>query len=157
MKKILDVLTTSPAVRKITAFYEQTLWSVLHQVLPDATIKGCVYHWTQLAWKKVSWKRKVKRRVFHTWDKHQLSFGHHNHKQEKKWESCFTFKCGGQLSIWHHNFRGLMQMLSLCLTVPPDNVREWNWSTDPVIFHVHSVDIRKCLPGATLNQNVKQR
>ncbi|XP_074613660.1 uncharacterized protein LOC141873533 [Acropora palmata] len=53
LKKILDVLPTAPAVRKIIAFYEQTLWSVLHQVLPDATIKGCVYHWTQLAWKKI--------------------------------------------------------------------------------------------------------
>lgn len=53
LKKIRDVLPTAPAVRKITVFYEQTLWSVLHQVLPDATITGCVYHWTQLAFKKI--------------------------------------------------------------------------------------------------------
>ncbi|KAK2565235.1 hypothetical protein P5673_011182 [Acropora cervicornis] len=53
LKKIHDVLPTAPAVRKITVFYEQTLWSVLYQVLPDATITGCVYHWTQLAFKKI--------------------------------------------------------------------------------------------------------
>lgn len=53
LKKILDILPTAPAVRQITVFYEQTLWSVLNRVLPDATVKGCVYHWTQVAWKTI--------------------------------------------------------------------------------------------------------
>lgn len=53
LKQILEILPTLPAVRKITAFYEQALWTVLQRLLPDVTVKGCVYHWTQVAWKTV--------------------------------------------------------------------------------------------------------
>ena len=41
---------------QVTIDFEKALWSVLRQLLPNARIKGCVFHWTRALWRKVSGK-----------------------------------------------------------------------------------------------------
>ena len=33
--------------RRITLDFEAALWTVLRQLLPDVTLQGCLFHWTQ--------------------------------------------------------------------------------------------------------------
>ena len=39
---------------KVTLDYESALWNVLRQLLPGVKLMGCVFHWTQALWRKVS-------------------------------------------------------------------------------------------------------
>jgi len=50
------MLPVYPEVRQITIDFEKALWGVLRTLLPDVTIKGCVFHWTQALWRKVGGK-----------------------------------------------------------------------------------------------------
>lgn len=50
LKAILPV----PAVRYVMVDFEKALWAALREVLPNVTIRGCVFHWTQALWRKVS-------------------------------------------------------------------------------------------------------
>ena len=53
--KLLELLL-SPAVKQVTLDFECTVWKVLHKLLPDIKLLGCVFHWTQALWSKVSFK-----------------------------------------------------------------------------------------------------
>ena len=54
MKSILNLPPINPEVKQITIDLEEAIWSELRQLsLPYATIKGCVFHWTQALWRKV--------------------------------------------------------------------------------------------------------
>lgn len=39
---------------KVTLDFESALWNVLQQLLPGVKLMGCVFHWTQALWRKVS-------------------------------------------------------------------------------------------------------
>lgn len=51
---LLNCLPNETSVRHITIDFERALWKVLPEFLPNANIKGCVFHWTQAIWRKVS-------------------------------------------------------------------------------------------------------
>ena len=53
-QELLAILPDRPSVQHITVDYEKAIWKVLPEFLPDAQIKGCVFHWTQAIWRKVS-------------------------------------------------------------------------------------------------------
>jgi transposase-like protein len=48
-----------PDVRKITIDFETALWKALRCLLPNVKLQGCVFHWTQAVWRKVSYVRKA--------------------------------------------------------------------------------------------------
>ena len=52
--EVLTSLPNEPSVQHITIDYKKAMWKVLPEVLPNAKVKGCVYHWTQAVWRKVS-------------------------------------------------------------------------------------------------------
>ena len=54
LQEVLNILPSPPAVRRITLDFEAALWTVLRQLLPDVTLQGCLFHWTQALWRKVS-------------------------------------------------------------------------------------------------------
>ena len=54
-RKLLEPLP-SPAVKQVTLDFECAVWKVLCQLLPDIKLLGCVFHWTQALWRKVSLK-----------------------------------------------------------------------------------------------------
>ena len=54
MKTILDLLPQDPKVNQVMIDFEKAMWNCLREVLPDVTVKGCVFHWTQALWRKVS-------------------------------------------------------------------------------------------------------
>lgn len=53
-QELLNCLSNEISVQHITIDFERALWKVLPEVLPHATVKGCVFHWTQALWRKVS-------------------------------------------------------------------------------------------------------
>ena len=54
LQEVLSILPSPPAVRRITLDFERALWTVLRQLLPDVSLQGCLFHWTQALWRKVS-------------------------------------------------------------------------------------------------------
>ena len=54
MRTILDLLPQNPEVKQVMVDFEKAMWNCLREVLPDVTVKGCVFHWTQALWRKVS-------------------------------------------------------------------------------------------------------
>ena len=59
MEAVLHELPTEPAVKQITIDFERALWSVMKSILPDVQLMGCVFHWTQALWRKVSLMSQV--------------------------------------------------------------------------------------------------
>ncbi|XP_068680633.1 uncharacterized protein [Montipora foliosa] len=53
LKEVLSILPSAPAVRRMTLDFERALWTVLRQWLPDISLQGCLFHWTQALWRKV--------------------------------------------------------------------------------------------------------
>ncbi|XP_067036373.1 uncharacterized protein [Acropora muricata] len=53
LQEVLSILPPPPAVRRITLDFERALWTVLRQLLPDVSLQGCLFHWTQALWRKV--------------------------------------------------------------------------------------------------------
>ncbi|XP_044184342.1 uncharacterized protein LOC122964670 [Acropora millepora] len=53
LRKVLALLPSSPTVTKTVLDFESALWTVFCQVMPDVSLKGCLFHWTQALWKKV--------------------------------------------------------------------------------------------------------
>jgi len=53
MRTILDLLPQNPQVNQVMIDFEKAMWNCLCEVLPDVTVKGCVFHWTQALWRKV--------------------------------------------------------------------------------------------------------
>ena len=51
---LLNSLSNETSIQHITIDFERALWKVLPEFLPNANIKGCVFHWTQAIWRKVS-------------------------------------------------------------------------------------------------------
>ena len=47
-------LPAQPALAKVTIDFEKAIWTVLRELLPDVEVQGCVFHWTQALWRKVS-------------------------------------------------------------------------------------------------------
>ena len=58
LKTIFDLLPIAPDVQQmqVTLDFEMAMWAALRIILPDVQIKGCVFHWTQAIWRKVSHK-----------------------------------------------------------------------------------------------------
>lgn len=56
LKTILDLLPIAPDVQQVTLDFEMAMWAALRIILPNVEIKGCVFHWTQAIWRKVSYK-----------------------------------------------------------------------------------------------------
>ena len=54
LREVLSILPSPPAVRRITLDFERALWTVLRELLPDVSLQGCLFHWTQALWRKVS-------------------------------------------------------------------------------------------------------
>ena len=54
MRTILDLLPQNPKVHQVMIDFEEAMWNYLYEVLPDVMVKGCVFHWTQALWRKVS-------------------------------------------------------------------------------------------------------
>ena len=56
LKRLLEILPSAPAVRQVTLDFERAVWAALRDVIPHAKLHGCVFHWTQALWRKVSGK-----------------------------------------------------------------------------------------------------
>lgn len=41
-------------VKKVTADFEKAVWNAVRTVYPGVKLTGCVFHWTQALWRKVS-------------------------------------------------------------------------------------------------------
>ena len=54
LREVLSLLPSPPAVRKITLDFERALWTVFRELLPDVSLQGCLFRWTQALWRKVS-------------------------------------------------------------------------------------------------------
>lgn len=52
-KKVIQILPTDPAVKRITLDFEKAVWKVFRSLLPHVKLQGCVFHWTQALWRKV--------------------------------------------------------------------------------------------------------
>ena len=54
LKRLLEILPSAPAVQQVTLDFERAVWAALRDVIPHARLHGCVFHWTQALWRKVS-------------------------------------------------------------------------------------------------------
>ena len=54
LQEVLRILPSPPAVRSITLDLEQALWTVFRELLPNVSLQGCLFHWTQALWRKVT-------------------------------------------------------------------------------------------------------
>ena len=52
LRQIIHLLSVH-AVKKLVLDFESGLWGAVRSVLPDVTVQGCVFHWTQAVWRKV--------------------------------------------------------------------------------------------------------
>ena len=53
LKEVLRILPSPPAVRSITLDFERAVWTVFRELLPNVSLQGCLFHWTQALWRKV--------------------------------------------------------------------------------------------------------
>ncbi|KAK3752540.1 hypothetical protein QZH41_016319, partial [Actinostola sp. cb2023] len=51
-RKVMDLLS-SASVQQVTVDFEKAVWKDLKSVLPEVQIQGCLFHWTQVLWRKV--------------------------------------------------------------------------------------------------------
>lgn len=54
LQEVLRILPSPPAVTSITLDFEQALWKVFRELLPNVSLQGCLFHWTQALWRKVT-------------------------------------------------------------------------------------------------------
>lgn len=54
LQALLSILPNQPRVTTVTLDFEKAIWSAIRQVLPNAKLMGCSFHWTQALWRKVS-------------------------------------------------------------------------------------------------------
>ncbi|CAH3133416.1 unnamed protein product [Pocillopora meandrina] len=55
LQEVLRILPSPPAVRSITLDFEQALWTVFRELLPNVSLQGCLFHRTQALWRKENW------------------------------------------------------------------------------------------------------
>ena len=53
LRNLVSALPFQPAVTKVTLDFERAVWAAFRDLLPDVTLKGCSFHWTQALWRKV--------------------------------------------------------------------------------------------------------
>ena len=53
LKKLLESLPSSPAVKSVVMDFESALWKVFPKVYPGVELQGCSFHWTQAVWRKI--------------------------------------------------------------------------------------------------------
>jgi transposase len=53
LKKIINLLPRQPAVKEFVIDFEQGVWKAVQSLIPNATIKGCSFHWGQAIWRHV--------------------------------------------------------------------------------------------------------
>jgi transposase-like protein len=53
LKKIIKLLPRQPAVKEFVVDFEQGVWKAVQSLIPNATIKGCSFHWGQAIWRHV--------------------------------------------------------------------------------------------------------
>ena len=56
LRTVIQLLPSEPAVKQVTMDFETALWLAMKTVLPTVQIQGCVFHWTQALWRKVSYR-----------------------------------------------------------------------------------------------------
>ena len=54
LQEVLRILPSPPAVRSITLDFEQALWTVFRELLPNVSLQGCLFHRMQALWRKVT-------------------------------------------------------------------------------------------------------
>lgn len=47
LQEVLSLLPSPPAVRRITLDFKSALWTVFRELLPNISLQGCLFHWTQ--------------------------------------------------------------------------------------------------------------
>ena len=60
LRTLIDLLPSEPAVQQVTLDFEKALWLAFRSILPAVKIQGCVFHWTQAVWRKVSKRKQMK-------------------------------------------------------------------------------------------------
>lgn len=53
MQSVLTILNNEQLVQKVVIDFERAVWVAVQEKLPDATIQGCAFHWTQSLWRKI--------------------------------------------------------------------------------------------------------
>lgn len=53
LKVLLEVLPAPPKVKSITTDFEAAIWQAVKRTLPEVTMKGCNFHFTQAVWRKL--------------------------------------------------------------------------------------------------------
>ena len=59
LKKLLDMLPAQASVVQVTVDFETAMWKALRSVMPAVQLQGCVFHWTQALWRKVSYPKRT--------------------------------------------------------------------------------------------------
>ena len=60
LRTLFDLLPSEPAVQRATLDFEKALLLAFRSILPAVKIQGCVFHWTQAVWRKVSKRNQMK-------------------------------------------------------------------------------------------------
>ena len=53
LRAVLNSLPEDIKIEKVVLVFERATWKALREVLPDVSLQGCVFHWTQAVWCKV--------------------------------------------------------------------------------------------------------
>ena len=53
LRGLLQILPSEPSVAAFMVDFEAALWRALTVEFPDASIKGCTFHYSQAIWRKV--------------------------------------------------------------------------------------------------------
>ena len=53
LRAVLNSLPEDIKGEKVVLDFERATWKALREVLPDVSLQGCVFHWTQAVWRKV--------------------------------------------------------------------------------------------------------
>lgn len=53
LKAIVDQLPKEPSVNRVVLDFESAIWSTVRMVLHKVITMVCVFHWTQVVWRKI--------------------------------------------------------------------------------------------------------
>jgi len=54
LRKVVEVLPSTPAVQQIVSDFERPLWKAVQEVIVRAGHRGCAFHWGQAVWRKIA-------------------------------------------------------------------------------------------------------